>query len=93
MRRHGRRDRNHADVVGLYRSLGCFVLDLGNVGQGCPDLLIHCDGGLALVEVKAEKGTLTSDQQRFLASWPVTIVRTLEDVVIHVGNMRKRAYR
>jgi hypothetical protein len=52
------------------------------------------DGVTDLVEIKFEKGTLTSDQQIFHRDWkgsPVVIVRTHADVVIHVGQMRIRA--
>jgi hypothetical protein len=94
MRKYGKRDRNHSDVVARYRELGASVLDLGDVGKGAPDLCVGIDGISDLVEIKFEKGTLTDDQQIFHAAWkgsPVVIVRTHTDVVIHVGQMRIRA--
>jgi hypothetical protein len=94
MRRHGKRDRNHADVVGWYRELGASVVDLGNCGDGVPDLAVGIDRQTDFVEVKAERGKLTADQERFVANWkgsPVVIVRTHFDVVTHVGQMRIRA--
>jgi Holliday junction resolvase-like predicted endonuclease len=94
MRRRGKRDTNHADVVGWYRKLGASVLDLGDMGAGVPDLLVAMEGQMDLVEVKYEKGTLTEDQQEFIQNWKqskVVIVRTHADVIIHVGQMRIRA--
>jgi hypothetical protein len=94
MRKYGKRDRNHADVVGWYRELGCSVLDLGDLGDGAPDLFVGVDGVSDPVEIKFEKGTLTTYQKSFHYSWkgsPVVIVRTHFDVVTHVGQMRIRA--
>lgn len=93
MRRHGKRDRNHADVVGWYRELGASVVDLGDVGKGVPDLCVSIDGETSLVEIKTETGTLTADQKKFIGEWKaeVVIIRSHHDVVTHVGNMRIRA--
>jgi hypothetical protein len=80
--------------VARYRELGASVLDLGDVGGGAGDLCVGVDGITDLVEVKFEKGTLTSYQQVFHRDWkgsPVVIVRTHADVIIHVGQMRIRA--
>lgn len=93
MRRHGKRDRNHSDVVGWYRELGCLVSDTGDLGSGFPDILVCVCGLVELVEIKTPEGTLTKDQREFHALWPVTVVRNHADVVIHVGNMRKRAMK
>ena len=90
----GRRDENQPDVVGWYKQLGCSVVDLGDVGNGCPDLLIGCAGETGLAEVKVEGEELRPTQVRFNAEWrgrkPWT-VRTMQDVVDHVANLRKRA--
>lgn len=94
MRRNGKRDANHGDVVGWYKALGCNVLDLANMGEGCPDILVAIDGQLDLVEIKTEKGTLTDPQKEFFRDWTqskIPIVRTHFDVVHHVGLMRIRA--
>lgn len=94
MRRHGKRDRNHSDVVGWYRDLGCSVHDCADMGNGFPDILVGIDGEDDKVEIKYGDAGLTSDQITWHRDWkgrrPV-IVRTHTDVVIHVGNMRKRA--
>lgn len=74
MRRAARRDDNHPEIVAALRKAGCLVLDLGAVGNGCPDLLVHCAGVLTLIEVK--DGTkppcerqLTPDQKLFHTVW------------------------
>jgi hypothetical protein len=73
MRRAAKRDDNHADVVKALRSAGCWVLDLGSVGNGCPDLLVHgptYPWTLRLLEIKDGKKSpsarvLTPDQIKF----------------------------
>ena len=91
--KHGRRDGNHSDVAKWYRELGCTVFDLADVGLGCPDLLIGIAGVTCIVEVKMPDGTLTPAQQTFLAGWrggEVAIVRTQDDVIAHVQNVRRQ---
>lgn len=92
--KHGRRDANHQAVVGWYRDLGCTVVDCADMALGHPDLLIGCAGVTGLCEVKTEEGTLSGAQQTFLAAWrggEVAIVRTQDDVIAHVQQLRKRA--
>ena len=72
MRRHGRRDRNHGDIVAMARQCGATVVDLGDVGGDCPDLLIGHKGRNLLVEVKdgARPGAkLEPGQQTFRETW------------------------
>ena len=84
--RAARTDANHAEIVQAFRQCGARVLSLAKVGNGCPDLLVYVGCVLRLVEVKRPKakgaraGTLTPDQERFHAEWPVITVRTLADV-------------
>jgi hypothetical protein len=85
MRTHGKRDANQAAIVAEMRARGWLVLDLASVGGGCPDLLTFSryphGWRLTLVEVKGPKGTLTPDQQRFqLDGWPVSVVRSVDDL-------------
>lgn len=94
--KHGRRDANHQDVVGWYRSLGAYVADTADLGLGLPDLFVGVAGVTDPVEIKSEDGTLTPAQQTFVAAWRgsrVWIVRTFDDVVAHNGDMRRRARR
>ena len=83
MRRRGRTDRNHAEIRDALRARGWKVVSLADVGGGVPDLLIWRPGKrIRLIEVKAEHGALTDDQQTFLMEgWPVTIVRSVEEAL------------
>jgi len=82
MRRHGRKDGNHAELERVLRQLGYLVFDCSAVGDGFPDLTVCRAGRVQLLEVKAPGGTLTAEQQRFMQlGWPVTIVRSLDDLV------------
>jgi len=93
-RGHGRRDRNHNEITALFIAMGCTVLDLGDVGGGCPDLMIGIVGFNVLVEVKAgEKSTYTPAQHRFNAEWrgQRVTVRSSADAVNLVASVRKAA--
>lgn len=93
MRRAARIDANHAEVAAAFRQLGCTVLSLAAVGDGCPDLLIGkggtsgFGGKSALIEVKdgtkpPSKRMLTPDQTEFHKAWrgPIFIVDSLEQI-------------
>lgn len=91
-----RRDANHATVVGWYTQAGCSVLDLSQVGYGCPDLLVGCAGVSDLCEVKIEGEELRLDQQTFRDKWRgsrAVKVSTMDEVIAHVAHMRARARR
>lgn len=94
--RYGKPDANHGDVKGWYLQLGCSVADTKDAGLGVPDLFVGAVGVCDPVEVKTEDGDLLASQKTFIASWrgpKVAIVRTREDVIAHVHDMRKRARR
>ena len=61
-------DANQQDIVDDLRKLGCTVVDLSSVGQGCPDLLVGIRGFTILMEVKNERGRnkLTPQQERWI---------------------------
>lgn len=67
------------------RELGAEVQHLHTVGQGCPDLLIAFRGRWYVVEVKAEDGKLTPDEEdwheRFSRQAPIEVWRDWDDVV------------
>jgi len=92
--RHGRRDTTHAPRVADYRALGCTFADTADLGLGLPDGFVGCTGITDPVEFKSEGGTLEPAQKTFIAAWrgskPQVIV-TLEDVIAHVADMRRRA--
>lgn len=74
MRRAGKRDSNHAEIVKALRDLGCSVLDLGAVGHGCPDILVGVAGVNYLLEIKdgrkpPSERKLTPDQVDWHRVW------------------------
>lgn len=79
----GKRDSNHGELVGVFRNCGCSVLDLGMVGNGCPDVCVGFMGETHLVEFKSEKGKLTEDQRQFVDRWRGDhfIVRSAEEAI------------
>ena len=54
MRRRAKADRNHAELSGLFRALGCVVEDIHDIGRGLGDLLVRLPHGgrVLLVEIK-----------------------------------------
>lgn len=91
--RYGKRDANHNDVVRWYRQLGCSVAETQDAGLGVPDLFVGCCGMTDPVEIKTAEGKLEPSQQTFVLAWRgsvVAIVRTEDEVIAHVQNMRKR---
>jgi len=78
MKLRGRRDANHAAIVATFRVCGCSVLDLANIGDGCPDILIGRNGVNVLVEIKnGSKPQLTEPEEKFYGDWKgrVEIIR------------------
>lgn len=91
--RYGKRDGNHSQVVGWYRQLGCSVAETHDAGLGVPDLFVGCCGITDPVEVKTSDGKLLPSQQTFVMSWrgsATRIVRTQDEVIEHVHDMRRR---
>lgn len=95
MRRAAKRDDNHAEIRDALRKAGCGVVDLGAVGNGCPDLLAHgptWPHRMALLEVKDSAKApsarkLTKDQQDFHAKWrgPIWVVTTPTEALEAMG--------
>ena len=91
MRKHGRVDANHRDVVAALRQAGAFVQSLASIGNGCPDLLVAYHGRIFLIEVKTGAGKLTADEAAWVAEFEriggvsVHIVRSAEDALRTVG--------
>lgn len=91
--RAARVDANHSEVKRWYEQLHVQVADCRRVGDGVPDLFVGTLGVTDPVEIKDKQGRLTEAQKKFIARWagsPVRIVRTLDDVVAHVDDMRRR---
>lgn len=98
MRRAAKVDTNHGDIVKALRAVGCSVLSLAAVGNGCPDLLVCVPWNrrMHLIEVKdgskpPSARQLTEDQERFHANWkgPIHVVTNVEQAlaVVHCGKV------
>ena len=89
MRRAHRVDVNHTEIVRAFEKLGARVLDLSRVGRGVPDLLVRFRNRMRFVEVKSEKGKLNKAQEEFATEWPVSVVRTVDDVaaIVHADRL------
>lgn len=94
MRRAHRLDANHSKLVRVFEDMGCSVLDLAAVGNGCPDILIARNGKMRLCEIKdgaksPSQRQLTEHQVRFHALWnaEISIVENLHDVELIVNSL------
>ena len=91
MRKHGKTDSNHPEIVAALRQCGAFVQSLASIGDGCPDLLAAYHGRLYLLEVKADKGKLTADEAAWVGECEriggvaVYVVRSAEDALRAMG--------
>ena len=90
MRRHGKVDDNQSQLVAAARKLGCLVHSTAAIGAGFPDLLIALPSRLGrrlvLCEVKdgaksPSAQALTPEQVKFHAQWPVTVIRSVDDLL------------
>ena len=90
------RDRNHGEIVEALEAVGCFVVDLSTVGDGCPDILVYrkATGLLRLLEIKNPETTAKTHrkadrklnatdrkQEAFRSLVPVWIVRTVDEAL------------
>jgi Holliday junction resolvase len=88
MRRAARIDQSHTEIVAGLRKMGCSVLSLAAVGDGCPDILAGWRGVNLLLELKdgsksPSRRELTPAQLEFLVHWRGTavVVKTLEEAM------------
>ena len=96
MSRFARRvDENHAQVVAMFRALGCDVRSTASVGAGFPDLAVGLGGRTYLVEVKDGRKVpsarrLTPLELKFAETWRGGwhLVECREDVVALVHRWR-----
>jgi len=84
---HGKRDANQAEIVKALESVGASVLDLADVGRGCPDLLVGYAGREWLIEVKTPTGKLTPDEVAFARDWhgAVHVAHSPEEALAVIG--------
>ena len=92
MRRAARTDANQTEIVAALRHLGCSVLPLHAVGQGCPDLLVAYGLKNHLLELKdgskpPSKRKLTPAQVEFHANWkgPIFTVTSVSEALKCMG--------
>ena len=91
MRYAAKVDANQNPIVkGLKSIFGPdVVFDLSAVGRGCPDIMIGIRGVNILMEIKTDKGKLTTDQQIFHRTWDgqAHVVRTLEEAIAVINRL------
>lgn len=87
MRRIAKRDANHTRIVRALRDAGVSVHETHQLGGGFPDLVAGYRGRTTLLEVKTDRGTLTTDERDWHAAWrgQVAIVRTVDEALAAVG--------
>lgn len=83
-------DRNQKEIVAGLRAVGCSVLHLHGVHDGCPDILVGYRNRNILLEIKSSpqaKLNLTPAQEKFFATWrgQAAVVCSLEEAMDVVG--------
>lgn len=89
MRRRGRVDGNHTEIVKALRKIGATVQSLADIGHGTPDLLVGFRGRNVLLEVKdgslpPSRRTLTPDEAAWSLGWkgaPVIVVYNAAEAI------------
>lgn len=88
IRRHdAKRDANEPMIVAAFEALFCQV---HRMDTPC-DLLVQHRGQILLVEVKTKDGRLTKDQAEFQQTWPLHVVRSVDDAIALIQGRRKIA--
>lgn len=88
-----RTDTNQAEIIKALRKMGASVVDIHEVGNGCPDIAVGFRGRDYLVEIKNEQRyTLTKDQIKFHKSWngSITILHSIEHAVQWINRLNGR---
>ncbi len=92
MRQAARIDDNQAEIVKALRMVGASVQTLGQVGEGCPDILIGFMGKNLLAEIKdpskpPSKRKLNARQEKWHREWngQVTVIETVQDAFRLLG--------
>jgi hypothetical protein len=84
-----RRDANHTEIVKQLRQCGVAVIDLGDVGNNCPDTVWGYRGYTGLLELKDSKTPISQGQKKFMATWPgaMGIARSFTEAMEHILNV------
>lgn len=93
MRRAAQVDRNQAEIVAALRAVGCSVVPMHAVGEGCPDLAVGRAGVSYWIEVKdgarpPSERRLTPAQVRWHAEWrgkPPVVVTSVAEALAAIG--------
>jgi len=90
MRKRGKIDTNHSEIVKDLRKAGCSVQSLASIGDGTPDLLVGFQGGNYLFEVKNGNSPLTIHEHKWHLAWNghVRTVRSSEEVFRILGLLK-----
>lgn len=83
-----RKDKNQGELVTALEKLGCTVMDLSAVGEGCPDIVVGYRGMNYLAEIKQPKKQLSLGQRANAMWWRggrVYTLRTVQDCIRMLG--------
>ena len=74
MRKHAKKDRNHAEIIAALRAAGASVADTAALGSGFPDIVVGFRGKNHLMEIKdgflcKSRKLLTDDEKNFVTFW------------------------
>jgi hypothetical protein len=74
-------DANQAEIVKVFKDLGCSVFNTSRVGGGFPDILVGKNHKTVLVEIKSsDKASTTTAQDLFMMTWKGSTVVRINDI-------------
>ena len=88
MRKFGKVDSNHGEIVEGLRRVGATVQSIASVGGGCPDIVVGFRRRNYLFEIKpSDKSHLTEDEADWHRDWlgMVDGIYCLEDALHIIG--------
>ena len=82
-----RPDANQGSIVMILEEVGATVVDLHEVGGGCPDILVGYKGVNYLVEIKTASGKLNAKQIKWHNKWKgqKVVLRTEAEALEMIG--------
>ena len=89
-------DTNHAEIVADLRRCGYLVVDIHEVGHGCPDITVAVPGcGWVMLEIKSPGGRMTPDELDFqqraeAAGGQYAVITSTEAALDILGRMEGR---
>jgi hypothetical protein len=98
VKRRGKKDGNHDELVRVFRDLGCTVAELHDTGlAGWPDIVVGVAGVDRLVELKNPetrygRAGLNANQSAFARDWRggrVWVASSSDEAVALVQNWRR----